>query len=124
MVKLLLKNGANIHATDPYTGNAPLVLARIFKLPKIEAYIKSVIDSAKYASFSSSASPHGEAQFDVCAGCKKSLAKDGKGNTCSGCMKAKYCTRECQLGHWKSHRPSCKQAQEEAKQQQQEQQQR
>jgi len=38
-------------------------------------------------------------------------------------MKAKYCTRECQVEHWKTHRPICKQAQREAKQQQQQQQQ-
>jgi ankyrin repeat protein len=30
-------------------------------------------------------------------------------------MKAKYCTRECQVGHWKTHRPICKQAASEAK---------
>jgi len=33
-------------------------------------------------------------------------------------MEAKYCTRECQVEHWKIHRPICKQAPREAKQQQ------
>jgi len=29
-------------------------------------------------------------------------------NTCSKCLMVQYCGRECQVGHWKSHKKMCK----------------
>ena len=31
--------------------------------------------------------------------------------TCLGCQVARYCSRECQVGHWKEHKKICKQLQ-------------
>ena len=32
--------------------------------------------------------------------------------TCLGCHVARYCSRECQVGHWKEHKKTCKQLQQ------------
>ena len=32
---------------------------------------------------------------------------------CSGCMRIKYCSAECQRAHWRQHKTGCKQAQQE-----------
>ena len=29
------------------------------------------------------------------------------GSRCSRCRKQKYCSKECQLSHWPSHKPVC-----------------
>lgn len=39
----------------------------------------------------------------VCCQCGKSSA-DSK---CSRCGEASYCNRECQVGHWRTHKKSC-----------------
>jgi hypothetical protein len=31
-----------------------------------------------------------------------------KVNRCSGCRRARYCCRTCQVAHWKSHKPVCR----------------
>lgn len=40
-----------------------------------------------------------------CAAC-------GKGSSdmqaCGGCLRVRYCSRECQKAHWKVHKPTCK----------------
>jgi hypothetical protein len=33
--------------------------------------------------------------------------------TCLGCHVARYCSRECQAGHWKDHRKACQQLQQQ-----------
>jgi hypothetical protein len=33
----------------------------------------------------------------------------GKGTICSACKAASYCSRDCQLAHWKQHKKVCKQ---------------
>jgi len=43
-------------------------------------------------------------KFDVCASCGKSNAKQ----QCTGCMKTRYCSRECQMSHWSEHKEECK----------------
>lgn len=35
---------------------------------------------------------------------------EGKMKRCSGCLLAKYCSKECQKAHWKEHRQLCKAA--------------
>lgn len=32
----------------------------------------------------------------------------GKGCSCSGCRVARYCSKSCQVAHWKVHKPVCK----------------
>ena len=42
----------------------------------------------------------------ICAACKKGLGKGGK--VCSGCNSIFYCSRTCQVSHWKQHKAECK----------------
>jgi hypothetical protein len=37
---------------------------------------------------------------------------------CLGCHVARYCSRECQAGHWKDHRKACQQLQQQGVSQQ------
>ena len=46
-VQVLLKNGANVHATDPETGLTALQLARYFKQPKLEALLLEHIEAKR-----------------------------------------------------------------------------
>ena len=39
---------------------------------------------------------------DSCASCGAAAALH-----CSRCARVKYCSKECQRAHWKTHRPSC-----------------
>jgi hypothetical protein len=32
----------------------------------------------------------------------------GSSSQCGGCRTARYCSRTCQLEHWKRHKPACK----------------
>lgn len=45
-----------------------------------------------------------------CRGCDM---VDGLTSQCSGCRKVFYCSRECQLADWPSHKTACKAAREE-----------
>ena len=44
----------------------------------------------------------------VCQACNRVLPKE-QALVCSGCGVASYCNRECQLGHWPSHKNICRQ---------------
>lgn len=48
----------------------------------------------------------------ICAVCGGKAYK-----RCSACKSEWYCTRECQVGHWKQHEPICKVRVEEKKRQ-------
>ena len=39
----------------------------------------------------------------ICAGCSGA----GASKTCSACSEVKYCSRDCQVAHWKHHKRSC-----------------
>jgi hypothetical protein len=40
---------------------------------------------------------------------------DGIGaKKCAGCLQVYYCTRECQLAHWSTHKPVCRQSADKA----------
>jgi len=43
----------------------------------------------------------------MCLACRKK-AEDSTLFNCSACGLLKYCSRECQVGHWSSHRSLCK----------------
>jgi TPR repeat protein len=51
-------------------------------------------------------------QLKVCSGCGAAGAA-GAGHSCAGCKSAtgatttRYCTRECQKRHWKTHKVNC-----------------
>jgi hypothetical protein len=56
-------------------------------------------------------------QNAICANCNKGYGKNhpfplvnGKptGGVCSRCKMVRYCSKECQRGHWKTHKPQCK----------------
>ena len=42
-----------------------------------------------------------------CAGCEKNETMETKFSTCSVCNLTKYCSRQCQVQDWKSHRKVC-----------------
>ncbi|XP_033109910.1 uncharacterized protein LOC117111149 [Anneissia japonica] len=46
-----------------------------------------------------------------CARCKKKL----KCSLCSACKEITYCSRECQLKHWPTHKAECKQIRQQVK---------
>ncbi len=53
---------------------------------------------------------------DICAFCE-ATGSSVKLNTCAGCGLVKYCSREHQRSHWKTHKADCRKpgtAQEEA----------
>jgi len=43
VVQELLKHGANVHTTDPRTGQTPLQIAKVNKQPKIDALLRQHI---------------------------------------------------------------------------------
>lgn len=47
-----------------------------------------------------------EEAIPICSGCLKQGDGD-KLRSCSACLKAKYCSRECQKKHWKIHKKVC-----------------
>lgn len=45
---------------------------------------------------------------DVCGGCGGTQGKEGQALlTCAKCKTRKYCTKECQKGHWATHKQLC-----------------
>lgn len=52
--------------------------------------------------------------FDGCSniGCKNKPKEGEKFKLCSKCKAATYCSRECQVAHWKSHKSGCKEYRE------------
>jgi hypothetical protein len=44
----------------------------------------------------------------ACACCSKKQQQGVKLSQCSGCKQVLYCSRECQLSHWKEHKLVCK----------------
>jgi hypothetical protein len=48
---------------------------------------------------------HGD---DACGGCGAKEGENGSAlQSCSKCKKRKYCSKECQKGHWKLHKKVC-----------------
>ena len=43
-----------------------------------------------------------------CTQCLKRNTNGGKYLACSGCRKARYCSKECQVAHWETHKITCK----------------
>jgi hypothetical protein len=47
-----------------------------------------------------------EDKIPICTGCCQRV--DGhKLKSCAACKKTKYCSKECQVGHWKVHKKVC-----------------
>ena len=44
-----------------------------------------------------------------CANCQA----DNSRHSCSACLVTKYCSKDCQKAHWKTHKPQCKVLQQE-----------
>lgn len=45
---------------------------------------------------------------DVCNGCNRRAAVNKEFKCCSKCKRTYYCSKECQVSHWKSHKPDCR----------------
>lgn len=53
---------------------------------------------------------------DECSGCHRRAAADDEGfKCCSKCKLAYYCSKDCQVSHWKSHKANCKRVTEAKK---------
>ena len=57
----------------------------------------------------------GVSEMEVKAGSRKTVLK-----ACTACSVVWYCSRECQVGHWKVHQPLCKRLQQQRKEKEQE----
>ncbi|KNC53514.1 uncharacterized protein AMSG_01227 [Thecamonas trahens ATCC 50062] len=44
----------------------------------------------------------------TCAKCRTLMAEGTALKRCSRCKKTVYCSRDCQVAHWKIHKPACK----------------
>jgi MYND finger len=44
-------------------------------------------------------------RFLICDNCQ--LYGNEETKTCSKCKKVRYCCKECQIAHWKTHKPNC-----------------
>merc|ERR1712087_242685 len=44
----------------------------------------------------------------LCDSCGKLETKKGEMLACSKCHKVTYCSKECQIAHWKAHKSDCK----------------
>ena len=55
----------------------------------------------------------GVSEMEVKAGSRKTVLK-----ACTACNVVWYCSRECQVAHWKVHQPLCKRLQQQQKEQQ------
>lgn len=54
----------------------------------------------------------GESQMRVCDNCEKRQSPEmEKMEKCGGCNSVRYCNRDCQKEHWKSHKSNCKRLQ-------------
>ena len=49
----------------------------------------------------------------TCLNLSGMLESTASRKACTGCNVAHYCSRECQVGHWKEHRPTCNRLQKE-----------
>jgi hypothetical protein len=50
-----------------------------------------------------------------CLNLRGSSEAETAAKACGGCKVARYCSQECQRGHWKVHRPTCERLQQELK---------
>ncbi|KAJ6478807.1 hypothetical protein C8R47DRAFT_1138228 [Mycena vitilis] len=46
--------------------------------------------------------------FQLCSVCKKTPDKAAQLKKCSGCLIAHYCSKECQVSDWPTHKKTCK----------------
>eukprot|EP00928_Gymnodinium_smaydae_P080021 TRINITY_DN63827_c0_g1_i1.p3 TRINITY_DN63827_c0_g1~~TRINITY_DN63827_c0_g1_i1.p3 ORF type:complete len:101 (-),score=10.48 TRINITY_DN63827_c0_g1_i1:221-523(-) len=70
------------------------------------ALLKAATEHSTDPSFDMNPNFPFDEKFKACARCGERLAHL---HVCSGCMKTRYCSRECQKAHWKAgHRDTCK----------------
>jgi hypothetical protein len=65
--------------------------------------------SSSVASGQTNGSGGAAAAGKSCAKCGAERRPDGgKLRVCTGCLRAHYCSSECQKGHWREHKAVCK----------------
>ena len=52
--------------------------------------------------------PSKRAPTPACNGCGRAATRVTPLKTCAKCKQAQYCSKECQIGHWKCHKRDCK----------------
>lgn len=76
-------------------------LSPLYAPPDTTAFV----DKAKIAEFVKNlrTGATGASSGAVCTKC----GKIGKSLVCTRCKNTSYCSRECQVSHWKTHKPAC-----------------
>ena len=112
VVKLLLDNGAKIDQADN-DGDTPLSISRRNGHREVEELLLASIAKLSQAEQAAKAEAVKEEEgrvkraARVCQLCGKEAQRMKK---CSVCKLVRYCGEECQLGDWKKHKKSCKEA--------------
>ena len=83
---------------------------------RFEARIEQMKNTQAVAAASGDASTSGSEQGSCsgkqsaavkCGGCGKEQARGASFAACGRCRSVRYCTKECQLRHWKEHKAHC-----------------
>ncbi|EJK64939.1 hypothetical protein THAOC_14272 [Thalassiosira oceanica] len=100
----LLKHGADIYLED-VDGVSPFRMVSGYgQLIGEHGVARVIMDHARHVGKEGTkARKRGELK---CWNCDKDLSKDAP--RCSKCNVARYCNRDCQVAHWKSHKAKCK----------------
>ena len=100
----LLKQGADIYQED-VDGVSPFRMVSGYgQMMGEHGVAKVIMDHARnIGKEGTKARKMGELK---CWNCDKDLSKDAP--RCSKCNVARYCNRDCQVAHWKSHKAKCK----------------
>ena len=84
-------------------------IPNVFELRKLDVQLQMLQDALKLCQVL-------QQEVPCPIGCNNPRCVDLKGvsevaascKTCTGCGVARYCSRECQVGHWKEHRRACR----------------
>jgi ankyrin repeat protein len=118
LVRCIVKElGANVNKTKQ-DGTTPLMVAARFEREDVVAFLIKYGANTKHSALRygtaadisrRSGASAGQTQYlDARTHCANTGC-DGAGvKKCAGCLKVYYCARECQLGHWATHKAACR----------------
>jgi ankyrin repeat protein len=101
VVRLLLQLGADWDATM-HDGTTAHAASLQYVQPQVAALLEAVARSR------STAATAATTQEGACAACGGSCSSSGAAcKKCSRCQGVQYCSKLCQLTHWRVHKASC-----------------